>query len=368
MKTTTSLYIDALRFISALLVILYHSGFTEIANGFPGVLGHFGNEAVMVFFVLSGFVIAYASRAHDNLSGYMIARLSRLWSVVIPALVLTAVVGCLGSQLNPQYYHARVIDNSLAAFSSAALFLNQVWDAQYAPGLDYPFWSVCYEFWYYVVFAAAIYLKGTLRLAAVLSAAAVAGPKILLLLPTWLLGVAAYHVASCAKIRPAAGWVLWMGSGALLMAYIGTGVRGWVATLTPNVMLPGGKLSLPLIVDIYIIAVIVAANLVGFDVVGSAFLPLLQRCRRGIRYAASHTFSMYLFHYPLLSFFAAVTWVERGTWWSLAVIYGGTLVAILAFAPLTEWRKASVAGILQRGVSTVRLMRRNGLPTADPTR
>jgi peptidoglycan/LPS O-acetylase OafA/YrhL len=54
--------------------------------------------AVMVFFVLSGCVIAYTTfqRHPGDVQKYIIARLSRLYSVVIPALILTGILFFMG--------------------------------------------------------------------------------------------------------------------------------------------------------------------------------------------------------------------------------------------------------------------------------
>src|SRR6185369_3580509 len=51
-----------------------------------------GNQAVMVFFVLSGFFVGGSilkSGEKFNLAGYSIARLTRLWVVLIPVLLIT---------------------------------------------------------------------------------------------------------------------------------------------------------------------------------------------------------------------------------------------------------------------------------------
>ena len=51
----------------------------------------------MVFFVLSGFVIAYVSEQKEHtLREYSISRLARLWSVAVPALILTIALDQLG--------------------------------------------------------------------------------------------------------------------------------------------------------------------------------------------------------------------------------------------------------------------------------
>jgi peptidoglycan/LPS O-acetylase OafA/YrhL len=68
-----------------------------------------GHEAVLIFFVLSGCVIAHVihtmrQRGKWSWSGYLSARLTRLWVVLIPALLLTAVWDRIGSGMGGAIY------------------------------------------------------------------------------------------------------------------------------------------------------------------------------------------------------------------------------------------------------------------------
>jgi peptidoglycan/LPS O-acetylase OafA/YrhL len=59
-------------------------------------LSGFGHEAVIVFFVLSGFFITRSimmaeQRGRWSWKWYLSQRLTRLWIVLIPALIMTAV-------------------------------------------------------------------------------------------------------------------------------------------------------------------------------------------------------------------------------------------------------------------------------------
>ena len=85
-----SLYLDLTRFTAALLVVLGHAWLVL----FPAHPLHWpGPAAVIVFFVLSGFVIAYVTDGHDRtLADFTLNRLSRLWSVALPALVFGVVL------------------------------------------------------------------------------------------------------------------------------------------------------------------------------------------------------------------------------------------------------------------------------------
>jgi hypothetical protein len=63
MNRPTSIYLDLVRFGAAAVVFVVHAGFDRFTGGLPILwrFGDLGNDAVMVFFVLSGFVIAYVS-------------------------------------------------------------------------------------------------------------------------------------------------------------------------------------------------------------------------------------------------------------------------------------------------------------------
>src|SRR5207253_9880977 len=102
-----SLYLDGLRFTAALMVFFSHVGqypFTARAGGEapPAWLQQYGAPAVTIFFVLSGYVIAYvvATRERDARS-YTISRVSRLYSVVVAALVLTLLFDTWGAAVDP---------------------------------------------------------------------------------------------------------------------------------------------------------------------------------------------------------------------------------------------------------------------------
>lgn len=77
MNKTLSIYLDFVRFSAACIVFLIHARYARITGGTLGDLGDYANDAVMVFFVLSGFVIAFvASTSETTPSDYIVARLS----------------------------------------------------------------------------------------------------------------------------------------------------------------------------------------------------------------------------------------------------------------------------------------------------
>jgi len=79
-----SLYLDILRFAAALCVLLSHANMREIVDRdlFPQSLGH---DAVVIFFVLSGYVIAFVADTRESTrTGYWTSRLARVYSVALP--------------------------------------------------------------------------------------------------------------------------------------------------------------------------------------------------------------------------------------------------------------------------------------------
>ena len=73
------------------------------------------------------------------------------------------------------------------------------------PGGNIPFWSLNYEAWYYVLFGAALFLRGWRRTIAVVAAALLAGPKIVLL-PFWLMGLLAWRWRAALPARHGPHW------------------------------------------------------------------------------------------------------------------------------------------------------------------
>jgi peptidoglycan/LPS O-acetylase OafA/YrhL len=167
----------------------------------------FGHEFVIVFFVLSGYVISWsADRKRDSLSRFAIDRAARILSVSVPLLLLsTAVSAALSLGTGMQM---------VGAFLANLVFIAQSWSLEQFPASDPPFWSLNYEVWYYALFGCAYFLRGNARVFACAAACAIAGPKILLLLPCWLFGSAAYFAPM--KLRKAALLVATAALAALL--------------------------------------------------------------------------------------------------------------------------------------------------------
>src|SRR5579871_3297505 len=193
MNKRLSTYLDLLRISVASVVLLDHYGRHQFNGELFWRMQALGHFAVVIFFVLSGFVIAYtAEQKEHSLEDFVISRLARLYSVVIPAVLLSFCVDRIGMLRDVSAYDPTDETNPLLRMAAALSFLSQSWFADIRIFSDRSYWSLPYEFWYYAMFAGAFYCRGKIRLLWVAISAAIAGPKILLYLPLWVGGVLAY--------------------------------------------------------------------------------------------------------------------------------------------------------------------------------
>lgn len=359
MRPATSVYLDLLRIVAAATVFVSHAYPRRLTGGVPALwrAGDLGNDAVMVFFVLSGFVIAHVAQGREgSATAYASSRLARLYSVVVPAIVLTLAADALGTRLAPSLYDAGWYEADRPVWRVAAnlLFVNELWFNSVRLFSNVPFWSLGYEFWYYLLFGAAMFLRGWVRALVLVVLLLVVGPKIVLLLPVWLMGVWAHRRTRAGTLAAGAGTALLLGS---LLAYVlFRQVDGHALLEDITVQWLGAEAVATLgfsrwFLGSWLVGMLVALHLVGVDAAAPRLARLLPA--RPIRYLASFTFALYLFHYPLLFFFAA--WLEHAglSAHRNAIVIPATLATVWVLGGLTERRKAALRRWLTPGVSLV---------------
>lgn len=194
MNASFSQYLDVLRVLAAMTVFLSHAGHGHLVGGVLWRFTYWGHEAVVLFFVLSGYVISHvASTRESTIKTYAVARLSRLYSVIVPVMLVTWALDFVGQSWSPQAYTTTgLVDAQTPQWVGYALsltMLNQSWGWHTHFGSNAAYWSIPYEFWYYALFGSFVFLTGTRRWLATLLLALIAGPRILAMLPIWLLGV-----------------------------------------------------------------------------------------------------------------------------------------------------------------------------------
>ncbi len=338
MNRETSLYLDAVRFLAAVAVFLDHVSVKRLTGGFLWQMVPYGDEAVTVFFVLSGFVIAYAVDTKEGTpSTYAVNRLARIYSVALPALVVTFALDAIGRSLRPDLFTMSWGydgTTSVQQFLAGASFVNELWTWHIRQGSNVPYWSLGYEVWYYIAFGLAFFLKGRRRFAAAAGALVIAGPAIAVMFPLWLGGAGVYHLCKRRPPTPVAGLALFV---AAIAVWLGYEVMAWThgRWLLPDMLL----LRRPQLLQDYLVATCFAATVIGFRGASSLLGPLLAVAARPIRWLAASTFTLYLFHVPVMQFIATLApWGLEDARTRLLLIVA-TPAIIFLIAPLTERRK-----------------------------
>lgn len=346
LKPALSAYLDFMRFTAALAVLLGHMDQDGLAMAWMP-LSHFSHEAVIIFFVLSGFIIYYstASRA-SSWQQYAVARLSRIFSVALPAvLVCVGLALWLGSR--PGFDPQRFSNYSPPAVwdtISSVLFLNQSWMNEVDLTLNNPYWSLNYEVWFYVMFG--VFYFGSKRWWLLGAAALIAGPAILVLLPIWLLG--AWLAASG---RYASQWSVgqaWLGflapvvfivlinttdTDRLIQSYLYQNVPGFWRLIN----------SQRFVTD-HLIGLALCLHIAAYSSLPAAVQGFFARHQGVFASLAGFSFTLYLFHRPMTQCLGAWYAQPAGAVWTPTLLALGVLLACWAISWGTEkqllrWRR-----------------------------
>ena len=220
-------HLDAMRGLAALIVVCYHTRlafFLPYKEAGSGLLvnllyidHYFAGAAVSFFFALSGYLVGTSvlranQRGKWSWFNYLLNRITRLWVVLIPALLLTALWDFIGRstahtlptylEQSPSYFVPLTTLDTFGSFVGTLFFVQDILTRIY--GTLGPAWSLANEFWYYILFplaAICFFQRSRAILYGVLFLAVAwfSGGHILVLFPTWLAGVAAGY---CAKRFP----------------------------------------------------------------------------------------------------------------------------------------------------------------------
>ncbi|MEH1931368.1 acyltransferase family protein [Nostoc sp.] len=182
-----STHLDLLRGLASLLVFIGHLKFllfleySEVSNPnffikrFNSLTG-LGHQCVIIFFVLSGFFISASvlrtiQQKRWSWINYLVARLTRLYIVLIPALLLSSFWDFLGIKIfgtaQDSFYGEKFYNSYLATykilenftpqnFLGTIAFLQTIYVDLF--GSNKVAWSLAYEFWYYILFPSIILL------------------------------------------------------------------------------------------------------------------------------------------------------------------------------------------------------------------
>lgn len=357
--TRGSAHLDLARGIAALAVFVGHARNLFLVD-YPEVSPKksatqvlyaattFGHQAVIVFFVLSGFFITTSvARQSDRWSwtSYLIDRLCRLHIVLVPALLATAAWDWAGMHAggNRAIYDGTA-DNAVVTWPVAQRLdafhfgVNFCYSQTiFAPpfGSNGPLWSLAYEFWYYTLFPAILLTFRGQSWAGRLAHAALAvlvawlvGPAILLLFPAWLVGSAIRYAPPLGLPGWAVRLATWFAGAGIAAALLAIASRVVGRGLTADYLLAGA----------FGLWVYLAAH----DGRPAEAARAWRAYARFAAWLAGFSYTLYLVHVPVLVF--ARSQLVAGSRWQpssaslgcLAVLLLGVVVYAWLFSLLTE--------------------------------
>lgn len=347
-------HLDCLRALAALSVCVEHlRAFLFVQYGelktpnLPERIFYFvtslGHQAVMIFFVLSGFLIGgsvVSARKTGRWSwfGYCLRRITRLWMVLIPALLLTLLWDWLGKHQSAAGYHGefRSIYNSGPALNEPAdlrastflgnsFFLQTIFVNCY--GTNGPLWSLANEFWYYLLFPIVLSVLTCGRLMDRLLCLLLATP-VFLLLPkeilkdglVWLFGTAVFAGIQNEHMRRWVAHPCWMlGSGVLALTFLVASQAGKLGDFNDLVLGAG-----------------FACLIAGLAVRPGGRTGIYSRISVG---ASDLSYTLYLVHFPLLTFlFFSITKGHQMVPGNISTLWFATiLTGVLVYAAVIWW-------------------------------
>jgi peptidoglycan/LPS O-acetylase OafA/YrhL len=357
-KGSPSVHLDALRGFAAFSVLLnhwrdaffadykdlpHHSPVTAIAYLATGL----GHQWVIVFFVMSGYLVGGSvlrSVSADRWSwrSYLLARLTRLYIVLLPALLLGGMIDWVGMHMTgteavysgQSGMHALTEDvHSTLTLPTAVengMFLQTIplpwmhgWSVP-AFGSNGPLWSLSNEFWYYMAFPLLVLLLASSRSWRVRTACGLGllvwgwfvGSSIALLGIPWLMGVLIAVLPRFPATRPWTRGLAILGAFSMFAAGLAWGKRS-NASLASDLILG------------------VAVSFLIWVTLHCATAPLPSAYVRVAQRAASSSYTLYLVHLPLVIFIKASLHLDRAIpSWHVLLISAAILICVLLYAQL----------------------------------
>lgn len=332
-------WLDWLRFLAAFEVVLTHArstGFVEYAKLDPGsqtmpvaiwtALTRMGHESVLIFFVLSGFLVGgkaleQARTKTFSVGKYLLDRLVRIQIPLMGAIALTVIVYWSSPEAHDS---AQIFGNffSLQGVFAPVLHGNDV------------LWTLSYEGWFYIMGGAAAYMlsrRGFSLVAAILFLAGIfvfTRLNAILLLP-WVAGAAAY------LWKPSRASFSWLSVGGFV-ALAGVVVFQLTKSTTANP--EGYPLGGPL--SVILIGIGVAITLPHLY-----RLPLRESWfTKSGTWLSSFSYSLYLIHSPILALVLPkdATEVNAATLTDYVVGVGCVMLAAYLFSRIFETHGARI--------------------------
>ena len=340
-----------MRFLAAVWVAVAHFRYSEVITGtFLDYMPVSGRDAVVIFFVLSGYVVLFSAQTRNHsLRSYTVSRAARIYSVALPLLLGTAAIDLIGIAQNPDLYeHLYQYEKLEIYIPFHLLFLGELWFFNERPFTNTAYWSLGYEVWYYIFFAALFYLRGWKRLITAGVLFLIMGFKLWLLLPVWFAGVALYHFRDKWRLSKLPARILFFGTIGfyLWLEHIGLDAMLWNLT---DQILDGNRITLlrsaSKFASDYVVAILVVINIHVFQHCEFGFGNLSTKV---IRKLARYTFTLYLLHYPVYVFIARNFDYDKEGALGISMVILVTAVATYLVGLITEDKKHVFAAVISR--------------------
>lgn len=353
--------LDFVRGFAALLVCAGHlraALFVDFSNAdsasylskmFYFVTG-FGHQSVMIFFVLSGYLVGGSILYKKEIfwGEYLSKRIIRLWVVLVPALVFTYLIDTYTRVLNENVllgiYHSTInsgpsvnnpYSSTFVTFVSNLLFLQNVNMPIF--GSNGPLWSLSNEFWYYLLFPLLLvilrkdYSNKAIYLTIIGLLFYWLPIHILEGFIVWMFGVIAFHINRKNYLNKKLAPIFFLMFGlALSMSRVSGGISNeWIEDI-----IIGGVFSL-----------IISCQF--------KFGNINEVIKKGIQILSDISYTLYLFHFPLVILIYTMYFSEKQMKFSLETlcIYIMAMLGLLFISYLFWYLFERNTGKLQRIVS-----------------
>lgn len=356
MNSAFSVYLDLVRILAASFVVYAHSNVRWlIADPLP--LAQHAHSAVTVFFVLSGFVISFISeRRESTAADYVASRTSRILSLSVLAVLLTPLLDMVSRPVHASFFAAAVPNDYWPVRVGASLaFLAEIWTLSIMTFSNVPYWSLNYEVWYYALFGVYTFAAGKARNVLLAAICLLIGPKILLMLPVWLLGVAAYRWRPDERWSVGMALLLWVASVAAFGLYHYFDLMRGFSDL---VLQYGGKwLHVHLAFSQYfaadwLLGAIVMVNFMAARKLTANLGQVPKQISKFIGSFGGLTFALYIFHFPLLYFWGAIVGLRPPGWSFYAIVVALAATSAMGLGLFGErlrpWIRQAVTQVMRK--------------------
>lgn len=327
--------LDGWRGVCALLVALHHFP----AHGFLYALPVVRNAWLLVdfFFVLSGFVIAYAygGRLSDaaQIKSFTLRRFLRLWplhAAILGGFVVLEIIG---------YTRTGVIFTGGRSLTALGTNLLLVQALGFHPGLTWntPSWSISTEFWTYLIFAAVCFSLPRMRAAASLALIALSIAILVFVSRFGMRETFEWAIARCVfgffvgvltHDVWARGW---------LKRFGGSGAEAGAVffALAYLIFIPGNRALEYLAPPVFACLVLVFAN--GRGLVSEAM------DKRAVNALGRWSYSIYMVHMLVLAIIASALPIAHIAGWRADALTLGYIACVIGVSAFT-WRWVEIPG------------------------